>query len=417
MATDRVRVKRRRRTKEPAYCLHKATGQAYSIWPAGMPDAGKYRYHGVHGTQESRENYRRWLLLLKCGDSLAAEDEQPLLNVCEVWEKWLVWIGQCGKYRDPTGRNTTTIHNYLSAMRYVTDLYGATLIRDVTPYAMGKVRRSMVQAHLSRSTINQYLGLIKRIWRFAALEGYIDRETLYAIDVVPPLGRNEGGSEKHRVLSVPDDRVQAVLAHVSSPIRAMIEVMCWSGCRPGEVRVMTTGDIRREDPYVPRDLEGTCWVFRPKRYKGEHRHGPPRVILLGPQAQAILEPWLRPWDPGGYLFLPYEAHLNAAQRRRRTKERYPRTNTMDRARPYALDSLRQAIRFACLKADVPHWHPHQLRHQAATRLAEAYGLETTRILLGHADVATTLQYVDPGVITADQREKYRTALEAVREGG
>ncbi len=35
------------------------------------------------------------------------------------------------------------------------------------------------------------------------------------------------------------------------------------------------------------------------------------------------------------------------------------------------------------------WHPHQLRHTAATELRRAYGVEAARIILGHASLDAT----------------------------
>lgn len=39
-----------------------------------------------------------------------------------------------------------------------------------------------------------------------------------------------------------------------------------------------------------------------------------------------------------------------------------------------------------------HWHPHQLRHNAATYLRKEFGLETARIILGQRSAAITEIY-------------------------
>jgi site-specific recombinase XerD len=44
--------------------------------------------------------------------------------------------------------------------------------------------------------------------------------------------------------------------------------------------------------------------------------------------------------------------------------------------------------------DCPPWHPNQLRHNAATRFQRLYGLEVTRLLLGHTKVETTQIYTE-----------------------
>jgi hypothetical protein len=38
------------------------------------------------------------------------------------------------------------------------------------------------------------------------------------------------------------------------------------------------------------------------------------------------------------------------------------------------------------------WHPHQLRHNAATRLRKQYGLEAARVVLGHRSSAVAEVY-------------------------
>jgi integrase len=51
-----------------------------------------------------------------------------------------------------------------------------------------------------------------------------------------------------------------------------------------------------------------------------------------------------------------------------------------------------------------HWHPHQLRHNAATLLRKEFGLETARIILGHRSAVITEVYAE------QDKEK---ALEAI----
>jgi len=40
------------------------------------------------------------------------------------------------------------------------------------------------------------------------------------------------------------------------------------------------------------------------------------------------------------------------------------------------------------------WHPHQLRHNAATNLRREHGVELARIILGHAKVLATQIYAE-----------------------
>jgi integrase len=40
------------------------------------------------------------------------------------------------------------------------------------------------------------------------------------------------------------------------------------------------------------------------------------------------------------------------------------------------------------------WHPHQLRHNAATKLRREYGLDAARAVLGHRSPAVTEVYAE-----------------------
>jgi integrase len=48
------------------------------------------------------------------------------------------------------------------------------------------------------------------------------------------------------------------------------------------------------------------------------------------------------------------------------------------------------------------WHPHQLRHSAATRLRREYGLEAAQVILGHRTLAVTEIYAEKNVAAAQR---------------
>ena len=183
----------------------------------------------------------------------------------------------------------------------------------------------------------------------------------------------------------------------------MVEIQRLTGMRSGEVVQMRTGDL---------DRTGDVWVYEPAEHKTEH-HGKERRVFLGPKAQEILLPWLKA-DPEAYLFSPTEAmaehraELRAArktpmtpsQRARKPKKR-PRKAPQSR---YRTDSYGRAVADGIVKANqdratrgepaIPHWHPHQLRHSAATSMRKEFGLDVARILLGHTSVTMTAVYAE-----------------------
>ena len=172
----------------------------------------------------------------------------------------------------------------------------------------------------------------------------------------------------------------------------MIELQRLTGMRPGEVVIMRTRDL---------DMGGDVWVYTPSRHKTEH-HGKTREIFLGPKGQAVLRPWLKA-DQEAYLFSPAEAmqERRAERRRRRKTPVQPSQQDRARARPrkipgfrYTVASFRKAIQSACRKAGVTSWHPHQLRHTAATEIRRRFGLEAARVILGHEDVRAAQIYAE-----------------------
>ena len=159
------------------------------------------------------------------------------------------------------------------------------------------------------------------------------------------------------------------------------------------------------------DMSGRIWVYRPESHKTEH-HGRERRIYLGPKAQEILRSWLRT-NLTAYLFSPAEAEADrrAEQRANRKSPVQPSQRNRRRRKPrkapgerYTVDSYRRAIKYGIKKANqeagragvhkVPHWHPHQLRHNAGTLLRKEFGRDTARAVLGHSSPVVTEVYAE-----------------------
>jgi integrase len=161
------------------------------------------------------------------------------------------------------------------------------------------------------------------------------------------------------------------------------------------------------------DRTGATWIYRPAYHKSSYREIE-RTIFVGPQAQAILEPWLdRPIET--YCFSPAEAEAERNAFRKQTRKskvtpsqaaRRPKAEPKRPKRDrYDRDSYRRAIGYGIKKAGVPSWHPHQLRHTCGTRVRAEYGLDVAQVILGHQSADETQVYAE-----ANQRR----AIEVVR---
>lgn len=194
----------------------------------------------------------------------------------------------------------------------------------------------------------------------------------------------------------------AILPYLPSPIRAVVKLQSLTGARGGEILIMRKCDI---------DATGDVWWYTPESHKTAH-HGKERLIPLGSNAQAILAPFLDRPD-GRYLFRPAEAVAERAARKR--EDRKSPIQPSQRARSanakgrkyhecYSNDSYRRAISYAIRAANrdrkaagldpIPEWHPHQLRHAAATAIRKTYGVEVASVMLGHSSVAMTELYAE-----------------------
>jgi len=171
------------------------------------------------------------------------------------------------------------------------------------------------------------------------------------------------------------------------------------------------------------DTSARVWIYTPESHKTEH-HGRERRVYLGPKAQEVLRPWLRP-ELTAYLFSPAEAEAErrAGQRERRQSPVQPSQRNRRRRRPrkapgerYTAGSYGQAIAKGIVKAnraireaggdEIPHWHAHQLRHNAATRLRREFGLDVARAVLGHSSPVVTEVYAElDGAKAAEAMER------------
>jgi hypothetical protein len=148
------------------------------------------------------------------------------------------------------------------------------------------------------------------------------------------------------------------------------------------------------------------WEYRPPRSKSQHHNDDPDldyVVYLGPKAQRVIRRFLTE-NPEDDLFSPKRAE-ESRNARRKAERKSPMTPSQAARRPrgrkrapirehYTVASFRQAIRRACVKAGIPPWQPHQLRHAAGTAIRKRFGLEASQAVLGHKELSATQVYAE-----------------------
>ena len=389
---------------------------------------GRDHYLGKYGTPESYEKYHR-LLAERYAHGTAisqgSQEARPQAELLTITELCVRYYRHCEQYYVKNGEVTNQVRMIRLSLKVLRSLYGQTLAKDFGPLSLEACQVEFVRQGLSRGEVNRRVSLIKQAVRWATSKELLPRDAYHGLLAVGGLkGGRCQAHEPDPVGPVPEAIVERTLEHLSPVVSAMVRLQLATAMRPGELVIMRARDL---------NIGGAVWEYRPGSHKGEHHVGrSDKVIMLGPQAQEIIRPFLT-LDIGGFLFSPtraedernderragrktplWESHKASQVKRRAARGRRPLGDH------YTVNSYRRAIARACDVA-FPHpalaqvrrkdltddqvaelktwrkdhrWHPHQLRHTAATTIRRQFGAEAAQAVLGHAELNTTEIYAE-----------------------
>ncbi|MFP6666708.1 MAG: site-specific integrase, partial [Pirellulales bacterium] len=272
----------------PKYCKHKASGQAV------VTIAGRDHYLGPHGTKASKIEYDRLI-----GEWLAAgrpSRETFQTNDLTVAELAAAYWKFANQYYRKNGKATMTVYGVKVVLKHLRTMYGRSSAEEFGPLALKAIRQRMVDSGLARTSVNNNIARIRRIFKWAASEEMVTAAVYQALMTVD--GLRKGKSEAREtapVLPVADDVVEQTLAKLPAVVADMVRLQRLTGCRPGEVCILRPCDV---------DVSGDVWAYRPESHKMEH-HGRQRVIFIGPKAQEALRPYLLR-DKAAHCFSPMD---------------------------------------------------------------------------------------------------------------
>ncbi|EGF26820.1 tyrosine-type recombinase/integrase [Rhodopirellula baltica] len=308
-------------------------------------------------------------------------------------------------------------HRIKAAISPLKDLYASFPATDFGPQQYKAVRQAMIDHDLSRPGINHHMQRVVRMFKWAAAEGMIPASVFETLRLIPGLksGRTEA-PDTEPILPVDQAVVDATLPKLSPIVRDMVRVQLLIGCRPGEVCKLTPGCI---------DRSKDVWIATIAEHKTKW-HGHSRVFAIGPEAQAILLPYM---DRGEeeHLFRPVDA-MELLREERAAKRTTPKScgnrrglkrdrgglrGKKSKKQPgvcYTTESYRRAIHNGCDKAfPAPEgltkeqtkqwksdhrWSPNRLRHTRGTEIRQKFGLEAAQVILGHKNADVTQIYAE-----------------------
>ena len=336
--------------KVPKYRKH-ASGQAI-VWLNG-----KDHYLGPHGSEESKNEYRRLLI------SHLGVDHTGVRTYHSLRELYRQYLEHARDYYH--GSNEAEQLEF--AIRPLIEAYGDVRVDAFRPAVLISFRDRMEVTGRTRQGINKQMSRIRRMVKWGVTHELVPASVLDAIATLPPLRRGRTAApESEPITAVSDDDLQATIQHAPIIIGDMINVQLLTACRPGELVGMTRRQI---------DTTGEVWCYRPVKHKNQWRDQG-REIQIGPRAQQIMRDYL-PTGLDVPLFSPRRFHSNAKFRQQ-----------------YDVRQYRKSIWAACDNAGIPRWSPNQLRHSRATEIRAKYGVEGAQHVLGHATIDATQIYAE-----------------------
>jgi integrase len=366
---------------QPAYRLHKARNCAV------VTIRGKNHYLGPWQSPESHEKYARLIAEWSRNNGILPDPVISSSTVLTINELILSYFRHAQTKYVKHGEQTSEVGCVRQALRPLRQLYGTTPAADFGPKAFKDVRQAMIDAGRARTSINKDAHRIKRMFRWAVEEELLPAAVPDRLRCVSGLGKGQSAArETEKVAPVPVEHVEAILPHLPPPVAAMVRLQLLTGTRPQEVMSLRKGEIK--------DGGDGVWLYTPASHKTEH-FGRDKVIVLGPQAQEVLTPWLDR-EPGEYCFSPAESVAWRASRQRNGRTPRKKWTPPENLNPmYTRHSYRTAVQRACLKAKVPVWSPNQLRHTRASQIRAKYGsIEAAGVVLGHKETRVTEIYAE-----------------------
>jgi integrase len=293
---------------------------------------------------------------------LTADDQRT--TVAEFCAYWLQH-GIPATVQSPN--SIESIHSIVKL--HIVPRIGHRRLRELSADDVDKVMRDLATAGYSKSTMVRVHGEIARILRFAERRGKVMRNVATLVDV-PAGPKKQGGS-----LTVV--QAKTVLdAAVDDRLEALYMTGLLMGLRPGELLGLpwTAVDFDAERLRVHQSLKrehNKLVLGEPKTLRSRRTLDMPRLVVDVIKAHRDRQDVERvdagaAWIETGLVF----------------------TTTL--GTPIDPSNLRREFDKLTRKAGIGHWHPHELRHSAASLLSAAgVPIEQISDVLGHEGPRTT----------------------------
>jgi integrase len=397
----------------PVPTLHKQSGNAR------LRFQGREFRFGPFGSPEAEIRYQRWRME-RFGEAQAVAPSEPSppplpapadITVGELWEAWAKSIQN---KRPDDYKKSSKWQGALAALRAIRLVPGTIEMPAAAfgPRRLIEVRDALCHAPIvrrlrngkksapktrTRRDVNDTAGRIVQMFRWATPMELVPEAKAHALATVKPLAPGEVAAVRDSVPRSPVDqqRFDAILPHMTAPMRALVIFARLTASRPGEVARLRLSEVIDRDQPV--------WLYRPLQHKNRWR-GHERWIEVGTKAQAVILEALNGRGEDEYVFSPRVA----VQGRRRRPDTIPMRSPKPSARVgecYTTAAIRRAIKRACEKAGVSAFPTYELRYTRIDEVRRLHGPDAAQRTAGHRTRALVDHYAPVG-----REEATRAAL-------
>lgn len=253
----------RTRKLTPTYSHHKQTGRGRLTWTDSLGIRHEKLLPGPYNSSESLGAKAR-LELEIATSPIGTVGKNDHISVAEVLAAFQDHAAT--HYRREDGTPTNEVDEYHIVSVNVCELYGETLVANFGPLALKAVRQKFIEAGWCRKFINQRIGRVKHIFKWAVAEELVPPSVYQALSAVQGLQRGRTTArESEPVEPVADAAVDATLLFLNRHVRGLVEFQRLTGCRPGEACTIRRAEI---------DTGGSVWLYRPRQHKTAWRGNP-----------------------------------------------------------------------------------------------------------------------------------------------
>jgi integrase len=336
------------------------SGRWRALLDVGEDASGRRRRTKVSGRTRAEVAAKLRELQRDVEDGVSSTGRQ--VTVAVLCEEWL---------RQRSGElsgNTLDVREWAVRLHLVPSL-GARRVRELTADDVARFLQTKATAGYSRATLDKLRGVLVQVLRHAERQGLIARNV--AALVPTPAGPKAQG----RSLTI--EQAHALLAASRGhPLEAAIVVALTCGLRPGELLALLWSDVDLDNGLL-RVRQAVVRVGGRVKLGSTKTTASRRQLRLpattvealrqhsvrqGDQRQALGEHW----QYNGLVFTTGIGTL------------------LDPA------NLRRGLRQVTERAGLGRWHPHELRHSAASLLSAAgVPLEEVADVLGHVSTRVT----------------------------